>query len=526
MKILVSDPLAKEGLDILRAEEGIEVVEKTGLSEDELAEAIKGFDAIIIRSGTKVTRKVIEAADRLRVIGRAGVGLDNVDVAAASERGIVVMNTPGGNTVSAAEHTCALILALSRNIPQAHASVKAGEWDRKRFKGVEVRGKTLGIVGLGRIGMDVAARMRGFGMEILGYDPFVPEEKAERAGVKKVELEELFARSDYITFHVPITDQTRGMVNDETIKKMKRGVRIVNAARGGIVDEAALARGIESGHVAGAALDVYEKEPPVGSPVLALEKVVLTPHLGASTEEAQITVAVEMAGQIIDALKREVYRNAVNAPMIEPERREQLAPYMALGERLGAFLAQLFEGPIRSVSVEYIGEQLAEGTEPVTVAVTKGVLEPVLVENVNYVNAPYLARSRGMTVSAAQSAEESDFVNLLRVRASSDDETHVAEGTLFGRKEPMIVGIDGFHVDAEPHGALLLCWQEDGPGIIGKIGTVLGRASVNIAGMTLGRSAKGGDALGVLNLDTPAPPDALEEISRIDEIRRVRQVIL
>jgi len=526
MKVLVSDPLAKEGLAILKAESGIEVIEKTGMSEEELLAAIKGCEAIIVRSETKVTRKVIEAADSLKVIGRAGVGLDNVDVVAASERGIVAMNTPGGNTVSAAEHTCALLLALSRNVPQAHASMKAGEWNRKKFKGVEVRGKTLGVVGLGRIGTDVAARMRGFGMEVVGYDPYVSAEMAERHGIKKVELDELFAKSDYITLHVPVTDQTRGLINEAAIAKMKKSVRIINVARGGIIDEAALAKAVEAGKVAGAALDVYEKEPPTGSPVLACDKIVLTPHLGASTEEAQITVAVEMAGQVIDALKHEVYRNAVNAPMIEPERRERIAPYMALGEKLGSMLAQLFDGPIKTLSVEYIGEQLSEGTEPVTVAVVKGLLEPVLVENVNYVNAPFLARSRGITVSDAQSAEKSDFLNLLRVCAASDDESHAVEGTLFGRREPMIVGIDGFHVDAEPRGALLVCFQADGPGIIGKLGTILGRAGVNIAAMTLGRSAKGGEALGVLNLDSPAPADALEKIAKVDEIECVKQVIL
>ncbi|MCX5656854.1 MAG: phosphoglycerate dehydrogenase, partial [Candidatus Omnitrophica bacterium] len=461
MKILVSDPLADEGLKILKEEKQLEVEVKLKQSEDALKEIIKDYDALLVRSETKVTAAIIEKAAKLKVIGRAGVGLDNVDVDAATKKGIIVMNAPEGNTISTAEHTMCMILALSRNIPQANASLKQNEWNRKKFLGVEIYGKVLGIVGLGRIGREVAKRALSFGMKVITFDPYLPEDKAKQLGVELVELKHLFKNADYITLHVPLTDDTKNMISEKELGLMKKGVRIINCARGGLIDENALAKAIEAGIVYGAAIDVFEKEPPGDNPLLRLEKVIVTPHLGASTEEAQINVSIDIARQVKDALLGGGIRNAVNFPCVEAQLLNLLRPFINLTEKLGALQTQISEGHIKEVKVRYVGDILGADTQPLTVALIKGMLTPILQETVNFVNAPLIAKERGIKISETKTAEAEDFANLVSVEVITDKSRNIVLGTLMANKFPRIVKINEFYVEVIPSGFMLLLHNLD-----------------------------------------------------------------
>ncbi|NQU74060.1 MAG: phosphoglycerate dehydrogenase [Candidatus Omnitrophica bacterium] len=518
IKVLVSDPLAKEGIEILEREKDIEVVVKTKQTPAQLKEEIKGYDAIVVRSATKVTKEVIEASDKLRVIGRAGVGLDNVDIEAASKKGIVVVNAPAGNTISTAEHTMSLILSLSRNITKADRSIKNGEWDRKKFMGVELYGKVLGIAGMGRIGAEVAKRALSFRMKVIAYDPFLSAEKAKKIGIELSSFENLLKTSDYITVHTPLTEDTRYMISDEQFKLMKTGVRVVNCARGGIIEEKALKKAIESGKVAGCALDVFESEPPKDFSLVKMDNVVATPHLGASTEEAQVNVAIDIAEIVLDVLMNRCIRNAVNVPCVDTELLKTLRPYLDLAEKLGSLGTQLVEGHIKNVKIKYTGEITSYDTSPLTIAIIKGMLAPILQETVNFVNAPMIAKEREIKVSETKTAEIEDFANLISIEIETDKAKLNVEGTLFTKVDPRIAKIGGFYVDASPTGYMLVISNKDMPGIIGEIGTLIGKNKINIAGMSFGREAPGGKAITVLNVDSVVPKDVLAQIKSAKNI--------
>ncbi|PIQ87572.1 MAG: phosphoglycerate dehydrogenase [Candidatus Omnitrophica bacterium CG11_big_fil_rev_8_21_14_0_20_45_26] len=519
-KILVSDPLGEKGLAILKKEKSIQVDVNTGLSEAELVKIIGDYDAVVVRSGTKLTAKVLEQAKKLRLIGRAGVGVDNVDVSAATRQGIVVMNTPEGNTISTCEHTLSMLMALARNIPQANDSVKKGEWDRKRFMGTELNQKTLGVIGLGRIGRQICERALVFGMHVLGYDPFVSKETLRQGGIELVTLEELLKNSDFITVHVPLTEQTKRLINDEAFSKMKKGVYILNCARGGIIDETALLRAIESGKVRGAALDVFESEPPKSNPLLKSERVIVTPHLGAATLEAQENVAVAVAQQIIDALMERGIKNAINVPSLDANTYKVLKPWVKLAERMGLFYAQYFTGSFRKVTIRYGGEVTQYKTDPLTVAVLKGLLSPICGEGVNFVNAPSLAKERSIAVEEIRSTAVEDFTNYIELEVSVNGKQNVVMGTLFGNEDPRIVRINEFRLDARPRGVVLVIHNEDLPGVVGQVGTALGKNKINIADMTLSRISKGKKAfaLTVINTDNDIPAKVLKELSNIKPI--------
>jgi D-3-phosphoglycerate dehydrogenase / 2-oxoglutarate reductase len=513
MKILVADPISEKGVEVLRANPQFQVDVNTGLKEDALLQIIADYDALVVRSQTKVNAAVIAAAKKLRVVGRAGVGVDNVDVDAATRRGIIVMNTPGGNTISTAEHTFSMMMALSRKIPQAHATMKAGKWDRKSFEGVELYNKTLGIVGMGRIGGEVARRAIAFGMRVLAYDPFLSLSKAKAFQVEVVELDEIYSRSDFITVHVPMTDQTRGMINQDAMAKMKKGVRLINCARGGLIVEADLLEALKSGKVAGAALDVYETEPPKDSPLLALDNVVLTPHLGASTTEAQESVGTEVAEQIADALSGGTIRNAVNMPSVDAKVLEKLRPVLSFGETMGRLLAQLAPARLDQLTIEFSGKAAEWETNPIQRAILKGLLEKAQGTEVNYVNAPVIAGNLGLRVEEIKTAESEDYTELIAIRADG----HSVAGTFYGSlNNPRIVRIDDMPVEAVPTGVLFIMRNVDRPGVVGWIGTIMGKHGINIAGMSLGRDKQGGKALTVLNLDS-APSEAVLAEIRADK---------
>lgn len=526
VKILISDPLAKEGVAILKKRKNFIVDVLPKLSPEELKKIIPDYQALIVRSQTKVTKDVIKHAKKLKYIGRAGVGLDNIDVEAASKNGIIVMNTPGGNSVSTAEHAFSLILALARNIAEADHSVKKGEWERKKFMGVEIYGKTLGIIGLGRIGAEVAKRAASFQMNIIAYDPFLIPERAKALGVLSVSLDELFKKADYITVHTPLTAETRHIIGEKAFCKMKKGVRIVNCARGGIVDEKALARAIEAGIVAGAALDVYEKEPPGKEGLIGMSKVITTPHLGASTEEAQINVAIDIAKSMQDAILKRGIRNAVNVPSIEPEIFKIIEPYLALAEKIGKLHAQLIEGYIHKVNIRYVGDITKYNLNHMTRSVVKGVLQPALEESVNYVNALVIARDRGIKINEEKTKEIEDFANLICVEVETDKMKSSIMGTLFTKIDPRIVKIDRFYVDVVPEGHMLVIYNQDKPGIVGQIGTILGENGVNIAGMNFGRAKRGGEAITVLNVDSEPSASVLSKIKSAHHIKGVKSIEL
>ncbi|MDR7415566.1 MAG: phosphoglycerate dehydrogenase [Armatimonadota bacterium] len=523
-KILVADGLSEAGLRRLR--EAAEVEVYRGLDEAALRDRIRGVDALIVRSATRVTASIFQAADRLRVVARAGVGTDNVDVEAATRAGVLVLNTPEASVRATAEHTLALLLALCRNIPQANAALREGEWARERFVGTELYGKTLGIVGLGRIGSEVARRAQAFGMRVIAHDPYLSDERAAQLGVTLVPFEVLLREADLITLHVPLNPQTRGMLNAEALRKTKRGVRIVNCARGGLVDEEALLGALEEGHVAGAALDVFETEPPRDLRLVRHPRVVATPHLGASTREAQEAIGLEVAEQVLEALAGRLPRGAVNVAAYRTESWERVAPHLELARILGALSRQLARGRIRSVEVRLEGELSRVEGQLLSASFLVGLLEGVVERTVNLVNAHVVATERGLRVVEVRQEQAEDFSSLMLATTHTDEGTWVLGGTLFGRREPRIVRINEHTIDLAPATHMLFVWNLDRPGMIGKVGTILGRHAVNIAGMYLGRAAPGGVAVMVLTTDQPTPPEAVEEIRRVDGIYGVQPVQL
>jgi D-3-phosphoglycerate dehydrogenase len=525
-KVLISDSLSKEAVDILEKEKSLKVDVNTKLTPEQLKEVIKDYDALLVRSSTKVTKDVINAGTKLKIIGRAGVGLDNVDLEAASKKGIIVVNTPGGNTISTAEHAFTLMLSMSRNIGLADASMKRGEWERKKFMGVELYRKTLGIVGLGRIGTEVAKRALSFEMRVLAYDPYLSMEKAKQLGIESVDLNTIYKESDYITVHTPLTDDTKHLVSDKAFEVMKKGVRILNCARGGIIDEAALIRAIESGKVAGAALDVFEDEPPKDPKLLKMEKLLLTPHLGASTEEAQVNVAIDIANTVIDYLIKSCIRNAVNVPCVDPEILKAIDPYLKLIEKIGSIHAQLAEGHVKRVKIKYVGELLRYDVTPLTLSFVKGLLTPILQETVNFVNALVIAKERGINIVESKTAAVEDFTSLICVEVETDKGTNGIEATLFTKVDPRLVKLNEFYVDAVPEGYMMFIQNKDVPGIIGQIGTILGRNKINIAGMSFGRDEKGGKAVSVLNIDSDVPKNVMDEIRKAENIYGAKLVKL
>lgn len=526
MKVLVSDNLAESGVEKLRKVQQLEVDVKTGLTPDELRGIIKDYDGLVIRSATKVTRDIIDAADSLKVVARAGIGLDNVDVEAASKRGIVVMNTPEGNIVTTAEHAIAMILALSRSIPQATNSLKSGKWEKKRFMGREVFHKVLGIIGVGRIGRIVADRAKGLKMNVIAFDPYISAEVVESLGIEAVTFDELLARADYITVHTPMTPETRGILNAKAFKKMKEGVFVINCARGGIVNEQDLYDAIQSGTVAGAALDVFAQEPPKDNPLLTLDNVIATPHLGASTDEAQENVAIAVADQVIDYLLRGTIRNAVNAPNIDGAVLARLRPYLKLSEKLGSVLTQITRGAIQKVSIEYIGEVASVETQPLTYSILKGMLSPILGDMVNFVNVPVHARERNIKVTESVRSEAEDFTNLISIHVKTSEEENLVAGTFFGKKDPRMVRINDFRLEAALEGHLLLIYNIDTPGTIGAIGSCLGKHNINISMMDVGQVLERGQNIIFLRTDTPVPGHVKDELLAMDNVNVVQAIEL
>jgi D-3-phosphoglycerate dehydrogenase len=521
MKVLVSDNLGEDGIRMFEEAPGIDVDVNTGLDADGLKAIIADYDALVIRSATKVTADLLQAAPRLKVVGRAGIGLDNVDIPTATQQGVVVMNTPTGNVVTTAEHAIAMMLALTRNIPTGTATLREGRWEKKKLQGRELFNKVLGIIGYGKIGAIVADRARGLKMNVIIHDPFVTPEQIEKAGFESVDLDTLYERADYITVHVPKLKNTIGMVNKAAFEKMKPGVMVINCARGGIVNEADLFDALESGIVAGSALDVFETEPPGKCPLVVHEHVICTPHLGASTREAQTNVAVAVARQIIDFLTAGTVVNAVNMPSVTGEVLKKVGPYLNLAERMGCLQAQLVRGPIKEVVVEFHGDFKELDLSPVSTAVLKGILTPVVKDDVNYVNAQVMAQQRGIKVTETNSAESDYYVNQITVRAITTEMSSVASGTIFGRKDPRIVKIDKFRLEMIPHGHMALIQNIDKPGSIGEIGTTLGRHNINIGRMQVGQEEEGDRNIIFLTTDTPIPEDVVEEMRQLSLVKTV-----
>ncbi len=521
MKVLISDNLGEIGIQMLQREEGIEVDVKTGLAPEALKAEIAPYHGLVIRSATKVTADLLDAAENLKIIGRAGIGLDNVDIPAATKRGIVVMNTPGGNVVTTAEHTIAMMMALTRNIPRGTATLKAGKWEKKKLQGRELFNKTLGVIGFGKIGSIVADRARGLKMKVIVHDPFVNPDQIEKAGFRPVEMAELLETSDYITVHVPKLKETHGILNHDSFEHVKEGVMVINCARGGIVDEKALYDAIVSGRVAGAALDVFETEPPGDNPLLKLDQVICTPHLGASTREAQSNVAAAVAEQMIAFLKEGTIINAVNVPSVTGELLEKLSPFLTCAEKIGALQAQLVCGAVKEVAIEYAGDFQGLDLTPVTAAVLKGLLARQIKDDVNFVNAPVLAKERGIRVSEATTGESEDYLNLITVRVTTTDMTNSVAGTIFGKHSLRIVKINTFRLEMIPSGHLALIHNIDKPGSIGQIGTVLGKHDINIGKMQVGQEEEGDRNIIFLSTDTPIPADVQEELRQLSLVQTV-----
>ena len=522
-RILVTEQIAEEGLAALRAAADVDL--KTGLDKATLLEILPGYDALVVRSGTKVTAEVLAAGTRLRVVGRAGTGVDNIDVDAATQQGIMVVNAPASNSVAVAELTIGLILALARRLPQSHGSLVSGKWERNRFMGFEVRGKTLGLVGLGRIGAEVARRARGLEMTVLAYDPVVSTDRAAQIGVTLTTLDDLLAQSDFVSLHIPLIDATRNLIDAERLAQMRPTAYLINAARGGIVDEAALADALDRHLIAGAALDVFEREPPLGNPLVGHPQVVLTPHLGASTLEAQALTGVDVAEGVLSALAGGTPHYAVNAPFVPPEEWSVLAPYIRLGRQLGALCTQLVQEPVHGYELEYRGELAQVATAPVRLSVLQGLLTSVCEQRVTPVNAPLLARERGLKYRESTSPEEESYTGLLVLRAQTAEGSRVFAGTVL-RNEPHVVQADGYWVDFVPAGPLLFTYHRDRPGMIGRVGMLLGAADVNISGMHVGRMAPRDRAMMVLTLDDPVPPAILAKINAEEDIDRAYSVVL
>lgn len=525
--MLITDAVDEICIDLLK-ESGIEADVQLKKSSDELLAAAADADGWIIRSGTTITADLIEAAPKLKVIGRAGVGVDNIDLEAATRRGVLVINAPDGNTISTAEHTCAMLLALARRIPQASRSTAEGNWDRKSFTGSEVYEKTLGVIGVGKIGRAVAERMSAFGMTIIGYDPVLSAEAADRIGVTLVELDDLLARSDFITLHTPLNDATRGLLDRNALAKCKKGVRIVNCARGGIVDEDDLYEALESGHVAGAALDVYSSEPPPQAlhRLISHPQVVATPHIAASTEEAQEKVAIQITEQVIHALRNEPVQTPVNAMAIKMAAQPEVQPYLVLTDRLGQIVSQLSDGRVRNIVVRCRGDIPRRFLEVLAIAAVKGVLARWVSEPVNLINAPLLAEEMGVGIREERETVARGYTNLIEVVLETDGGSHVAAGTVFDRDEPRLVRIDEYGLEVRPEGRFLIYKNVDRPGMLATVGGILARNDINIAALALGRTEKGSLALTAISVDHDIPDSVLEEISQLDGIENARHLYL
>lgn len=525
-RILISDPLSEDGIYPLRQADGFDITMETGMTPEELGERIGGFDALLVRSQTQVTREIIEKAKHLKIIGRAGVGVDNIDLEAATEHGIIVVNAPDGNTNSAAEHTMAMLMSMARKIPQAYYALRNQKWDRKSFVGVELKNKTLGVIGLGRIGAEVAARAKGQRMNVIAYDPFLTPEKAEKMGVDYGSVEDVVRAADFITVHTPLLKETRHLINAEAFGLMKPGVQIVNCARGGIIDENALYDAIRSGKVAGAALDVFEQEPMVDFRLLELPEVVATPHLGASTVEAQEIVAVDVSNDVISYFTTGTVRNSVNLPSVPKEVMARIEPYFDLAERLGIFLADLADGTAEEVNIQYSGDLANVEVGPLTRNMLKGLLKRYLGEIVNDVNAAYFANMKGVTVNESKSTAAKGFTNLITVEVKTAKGVRRAAGTLLNGQGARIVKVDDYLVDVAPKGNILFIRHNDRPGVIGRVGTLLGEENVNIATMQVGRSNAGGDAIMLLTIDKPAEQESLDQLEKLTEIEKVKAISL
>jgi len=523
MKVLISDNLSPIGVEILK-KAGLEVDARSKTSDEEIEKIIGDYDALIIRSATRVTAGLLEKATKLKVVGRAGSGLDNVDIQAATKKGVAVMNTPGGNTITTAEHTIGMIFACARMLPQACSSLKACKWEKKKFEGVELYAKTIGVIGLGAIGGVVAARCACLGMKVIAFDPFISQEKAKSMGIELVDLPAIYKRSDFITVHTPKTKETANLINKNTISQMKDGVRIINCARGGIVNEQDLYEALKSGKVAGAAFDVFEKEPPENHPLLTLDNFIATPHLGASTLEAQENVAVAVAEQIVDYLVAGTVRNAVNVPSVPADQLPTLSPYINLAERMGLFQAQLCEGGLTQVTVEYSGEVSNLKQEPITLAALKGLLTPILNESVNFVNAPLIAKDRGIEVKVSRSSDTTEYTSLITIKIKAGGRDMSVSGTLNSKKEPRIIQVDNFPMETVPEGDMLVFMNNDKPGVIGGIGTLLGQNGINIARMQFGRESQGGTAMSIVSIDSAVSDEIMAKIGQMKNVLSVKQI--
>ncbi|RJP17446.1 MAG: phosphoglycerate dehydrogenase [Candidatus Abyssobacteria bacterium SURF_5] len=525
-KVLVAEKLSPAGIEVFVRAKEIDVTVEKSLNPEQLKDALREFDALVVRSSTKVTADILTQADKLKVIGRAGIGVDNIDVPAATRRGIVVMNTPLENAIAAAEHAISLMMALARRIAQADASMKAGRWEKSKFVGTEIFNKTLGIIGVGTIGSIVAERASGLKMKVIAYDPYIPPQTASRRAIPLVPLDELLKDSDFVTLHVPLIEETRNLIDARALNKMRTHAMIINCARGGIVNEKDLYDALSSGRIGGAALDVFEHEPPTDHRLCKLSNVICTPHLGASTIEAQENVAVAIAEQVADYLLRGNIRNAVNVPSVSPEILPVIGPFLSLGEKLGSFLAQICDFPIEEVMIEYQGEVVEHGVSPITSSVLKGIFSPILGNRINIISAPAIARERGVSVRETTSRTAEDFVSLIGIRIRSGDKHHYAAGATFGKKEIRIVRVNDFQIEAVPEGSILFIFNYDRPGVIGNIGTVLARHHINIATMFLGRDAVGGKAISLWRVDSPTTKAIVEELANLPNIISVKPIEL
>jgi D-3-phosphoglycerate dehydrogenase len=524
--IIITDAVDKKSVSIFESA-GFNVTYKPGIPEDEIIKIIKDFHGLVVRSETQVTSDLISLMRNMEVIGRAGTGVDNIDVEAATRKGIIVMNTPGGNTISTAEHTMALMLSMCRNIAQANQSMRIGKWDRKTFKGTELSGKTLGIIGLGKIGREVAIRAKAFKMNVVGFDPLLSTEVTGKLGVELLDLDSLFESSDIISVHVPLTDETKNLVSEASLKKCKNGVKIINCARGGIIDEEALVNALDSGKVSSAAFDVYITEPPdFSGRLIQHPKVVATPHLGASTEEAQEKVAIQIAEQIVDLFKLKSARGAVNAAAIEASGNKEITPYVKLAENIGALHTQLIKGRLKRININYSGGLLHSSTTLLSTAVLKGFLSRKLSEVVNLINAPFLAKEMGIIINETKSGANQNYTNLITVECITDKETRSLAGTVFGNNEIRIVSIDKFHLELKPEGTMLFYSNVDKPGMLATVGKILADAEINIAGLSLGRIDIGKEALTVINVDSEMNKNIINKISSVNGVKNVCVVTL
>ncbi|MBP1999509.1 D-3-phosphoglycerate dehydrogenase [Paenibacillus shirakamiensis] len=527
-KVLVSDPISDLGIQKLVDADDVVVEKKIGLSEEELIQIIPEYDGLLVRSQTTVTDKILAAGERLKVVGRAGVGVDNINLEAATQRGIIVINAPDGNTITTCEHAFAMMMALARHIPQAYAKTVSGVWDRKSFLGVELHHKTLGVLGMGRIGSEVAKRAKAFGMEVLGFDPFLTEERAEKMGITLASVDDIVRNADFITVHTPLTPETRGIISTDQFAVMKKGMRIINCARGGVIDENALVEAVNQGIVAGAAFDVFEHEPPQPDhPFLNNPKIIVTPHLGASTVEAQENVAIDVSEQVLHILRDEPFKNAVNIPPVAPSVMSKLQPYFVLGEKLGTVAAQITNAAIQEIVVNYAGDLSEVDTQPLTRHILKGVLSRHFGSDVNIVNSMHLAKARQVNIVVSKSATTKGFTNLISVALKLENgEESIVGGTLLAGYGERIVQINKFTVDLEPTGHLIYISHHDKPGIIGKVGTLLGNNDVNIAAMQVGRKTVGGEAIMVLSVDKEVPKKVLEELVQLPEVNTAQEIAL